>query len=97
MSSDDVLALAAIVFGASVASIATVSLERAPIGSDAPPAQETPVWPELDPYTQHRMWDGSVVDFAIIRDIDNMMVGPEDEQSGWNPPADPIGPSRPGN
>ena len=73
---DDVLSLMAISLGTMLAVSATASLqpERAP----APVTEAVVFTPRLE------------IDFAIIREPIEIMVGPENERTGWAPRTDAI-------
>ena len=74
MSSDDVMAGCAILFGAVCSVLVTSSLV-----SELKEPTRPGVSAVADPLP-HR---GEVVDFAIIRDVE-LMVGPEGPHSGWH-------------
>ena len=80
MTTDDLNSLAAISFGTLVAIAATVSLTapEAVLRTHAEVAQPAILilTPEPSP----------VIDFAIIREPIEVMVGPEGPHSGWVPP-----------
>ena len=87
--SDDFIPLIAISLGAVMSATVTISLL---LPEATPPAVEsTVVAPQpvvgLRPIVLPRLAvpPRPVVDFAIIREYGETMVGPEDARTGWNP------------
>lgn len=75
MTSDDALAGAAILVGALLSTLATISL----VGEIRPAEAPAPWIRQARP-----PGEAPVVDFAIIRGEVELMVGPEGPHSGWH-------------
>ena len=80
MRTDDLLALGTIAVGA----LASFSVSLAVILSPTLPPPVTADGTELtSPPAQTSTSDRPIVDFAIIRDGPELMVGPESPETGW--------------
>ena len=83
MTTDDITSLTAISFGTLVAIAATVSFTA----SDTVVPEQAAIAPPAIPIATPE--PPPVIDFAIIREPIEVMVGPEGPASGWSPSEDP--------
>ena len=85
MSTDDLVAIGWISVGALVSSAITLGVLSAVSVPSVPTAEPTPVPAPIYAPTAPR----SVIDFAIIREQVETMVGPEGPETGWEPSVTP--------
>jgi hypothetical protein len=85
MSADDLVAIGWISVGAVVSSAITLGVYSAVSAPSVPVAQPKPVPAPIHAPAAPR----SVIDFAIIREEVETMVGPEGPETGWAPPPTP--------